>query len=55
MGVVCRWVHRYQHIYIWLLITFNNFKWFVNDIRSLRAGKYPYNTLSLIILFYFNE
>jgi linoleoyl-CoA desaturase len=31
---------RYQHIYIWLLICFMNFKWFVNDIKSMKRKRY---------------
>lgn len=31
---------RYQHIYIWLLICLMNFKWFVNDINSMKKRSY---------------
>jgi len=31
---------RFQHIYIWILICFLNFKWFINDIRSIKRQRY---------------
>jgi fatty acid desaturase/predicted heme/steroid binding protein len=31
---------RYQHLYIWILICFMNFKWFMNDIKSMRRRRY---------------
>jgi len=35
-----RWIHQYQHIYMWFLIMFINFKWFVNDIRAMARRRY---------------
>lgn len=35
-----RWLHQFQHIYMWFLIMFINFKWFVNDVRAMRNRKY---------------
>jgi linoleoyl-CoA desaturase len=35
-----RWIHQFQHIYMWLLIVGINFKWFVNDIRAMTKRKY---------------
>lgn len=35
-----QWHQQFQHVYIWILITLNNFKWFINDIRSLVGKKY---------------
>lgn len=35
-----RKLHQYQHIYMWFLIMFINFKWFINDIRSMVRRKY---------------
>jgi len=34
------WYHRYQHIYLWILISFILFKWTVNDIRSVLKRRY---------------
>jgi len=31
---------RYQHIYVWFLICFMNFKWFINDIKSMKKSRY---------------
>jgi len=33
---------RYQHIYVWFLICFMNFKWFINDIRSMKKQSYTF-------------
>jgi len=35
-----RWFHQYQHLYMWPMICVINFKWFVNDIRSMVKRKY---------------
>jgi fatty acid desaturase/predicted heme/steroid binding protein len=35
-----RWFHQYQHIYLWFMIMFINFKWFVNDIRAMAKRRY---------------
>jgi len=32
--------HRFQHIYLWFLIALMSFKWYVNDIRSVRRRRY---------------
>lgn len=39
-GQPLRWAHKYQHIYMWFMITFINFKWFVNDIRAVLNRRY---------------
>lgn len=38
--LLSRWFHKYQHFYMWFLIMFINFKWFVNDIRSIVNRRY---------------
>jgi len=31
---------RFQHIYVWFLFCFMNFKWFINDIKSMKTKHY---------------